>query len=297
MSKTRQIAARTAAALLVVGGLIAVAAAPGDSQTVEVGATRGDAYGILLDLTSDLGDEEIDTLPIGDILEAANAGNQEEVASLIASTGIDFEAAAATPNPEAVAVTVGPIPFVTQPPDGSGGLFTDSLADYSLLGLLGFELAEVATEGVLGPDGFSASTADIENYFLDGIAGASAINVACDADLDGVSGATALVDGGSILGPFPETPGPNTNYIDIDVSFLGINIVFNVTLNEQFSDPDDIEVNGIHTLLSITIDTDSGPFNLITIDKIMAHTSCGIDPIEIPPPGPQPVPVRPSFAG
>jgi hypothetical protein len=108
-----------------------------------------------------------------------------------------------------------------------------------------------------------------------------------------VAGAVQIVDGGSIIGPFPSTPGPNTNYIDIEVSIGPLEVVFLVTLNEQTSDDDDIEVNGIHTFLSLVLNTEGGPVNLITLDKIMAHASCGVTPVEIPPV----VRVEPRFAG
>jgi len=43
------------------------------------------------------------------------------------------------------------------------------------------------------------------------------------------------------------------------------------------------------------LNTEGGPVNLITVDKIVAHTSCGVSPIEIP--EPRPVPLTPRFAG
>jgi hypothetical protein len=294
MTKATRFTARTLAAVLVAGGLVAATAAPSGGQTREVVEVRGDAYGLFVEVETDIdGGGE---LPLGALIDAANDGDQARIESLLADAGVDLDAVASAPNPEGtVSLTFGPTPEVTLPPDG--GSFSDSLADINLLDLLLVGIAEVSTEGALGPDGFAESDATLTRFSLAEIFGIEVLNANCNADLEGVSGGTDILDGDSIVGPLPETPDPNEVFFEDSGTIGPFAFEILAVLNEQEADADDISVNGLHLSASLSFLPPKGgdPILLIGADLIASHVSCGVTAVEIPPP--PPVRVEPTFAG
>jgi hypothetical protein len=209
MTKGTRFSVRALAAALVAGGLVAAAAAPSGGQTQEVVEVRGDAYGIFVEVQTDItgGDE----LPFGDLIAAANDGDQARIESLLEGAGVDLESVASQPNPQGtISLTFGPTPEVTLPPEG--GSFSDSELDINLLDLLLIGIAEVSTEGELGPNGFAQSDATLTRFSVPEIFGIEVLNANCNADLEGVSGGTNILNGDSIAGELPETHLLRTRY-------------------------------------------------------------------------------------
>jgi hypothetical protein len=148
----------------------------------------------------------------------------------------------------------GPEPSVTLPPEG--GSVSEELADVdeTVGGLeLSAGLLRTSAEGEVGPDGFATAEATVSDLELDILEVASHENVAalqeeiggpffsaeaitatCEADLDGVSGSTSLVNVTAFGEDLSGEPEPNTPIGPIDVD----GDVLRGTLNHQVENPD-----------------------------------------------------------
>jgi hypothetical protein len=296
MTKGTRFTVRALAAALVAGGLVAAAATPSGGQTQEVVEVRGDAYGIFVEVQTDItGGNE---LPFGELIEAANDGDQARIESLLEGAGVDPESVASQPNPQGtISLTFGPTPEVTLPPEG--GSLSDEESSINLFDLLLIGLAEVSTEGELGPNGFAQSDANLTRFSVPEVFSIQELNANCNADLGGVSGDTTILNGDSIAGELPDNPAPNEVFVDESGSIGPFGFEILAVLNEQESDPDDISVNGAHVTASLTFFPKEGdPILLIGVEMIASHVSCGLTAVEIPPPPPvRPVQAQPRFTG
>lgn len=304
--------------VLTSAGLVSVvstagAAPPGSNSTVV--SVSGGAYGAWAEVRSDIPD--LDTLDVPALLEAAAAEDEDAAAAALESAGIDpaapQESAAEATGAEAVLFSNGPTPEVVLPP-GGGGPFTDSLADFDVDGEILTGLLEVLTEGAVGPDGFAHSDATVAELDVFELLFADLIATSCDADLGGTTGATTLINAGGIIsGPFPENPAPNTpSPFNIDVTFpvspgVTLTVQYLTLLNEQFTNGNELTVNGMHTTLEILLDVEGeGTFELLGVEGIMSQSRCGVVPGQLPAPvgplGPAPtsggpVAASPTFTG
>jgi hypothetical protein len=298
---------------MVAGGMAATLAATaavtmpsaGQAAPEEVGEVSGGAYAAFVEVRSDLL-----VLPspsaIQAMVQAAADEEPRQAAAALADT--DLEAVASAPS-EAVLAGVGPVPEVVLPPTG-GGPFTDDVASVDVDGLPVASVGEVETEGAIGAGGFARSAATLADLDVLGLFGADLVETTCAADLDGVSGTTALTGAGGIVsGAFPDDPAPNTLSpfnIDITIPILPdgttLTAVYRTILNEQVTTPDSITVNGMHTLLSLRADPE-GPdagdpeLVLIELESIFSQASCGAVAAEVVEPPTGPVPATPSFTG
>jgi hypothetical protein len=148
----------------------------------------------------------------------------------------------------------GPAPSVTLPPEG--GSVSEELVDVDeTVGAaqLSAALVRTSAEGELGPDGFATAevtVADLALTFIQvrgaqtaaaaqqEIGGpdihAEAITATCEADLDGVSGSTSLVDAIAFGEDLSGEPEPNTPIGPININGHEMR----GTLNHQVENPD-----------------------------------------------------------
>lgn len=291
MTTRRSVRAATIAALaaLVVGAV----AAPGASQAApppppppSVIAVSGHAVGIFSQLQFD--DEVVDTSAV---LEAMRAGDSAALEELLTSAGIDISGEGDVTPQVVETLTVGPEPEVTLPPEG-GGPFTDSLpssgfgapVDAQLTGPLA-----VSTEGALGPAGYAASTASIEEVngeeFADLVFSADLVEVECRSDLPGgPTGSTRFVDGIDFFDdPLPELPEPNTVLVDEVLEIpLGAGVLratLQLVGNEQTVGANDITVVGARAFALIEFLVDGvDPEFVSQTDTVIGETQCGVVP-------------------
>jgi hypothetical protein len=199
---------------------------------------------------------------------------------------------------------VGPAPEVTLPPTG-GGPFTDSLPSIELdiieetVTLAG--PLDVVTEGALGPGGFAASAARVEEVNMAEVLGlffiADLIETECSADLaSGPTGSTRIVNGLTPVDPLPENPAPNTVAVDFEEeNNVGSGTVTTrvlLVLNEQVGGPNDITVNGARLeFFQQFVPANGGETATFTFDETVAQARCGLVS------GPVAVAVEPTFTG
>lgn len=293
--------------------LVGVTALPSAGQAAdqEVVEVSGGAYGAFVEVRSDLLAPPSPPA-IQALVEAAADEEAEDAAAALATT--DLDALAGAPA-EAVVADAGPVPEVVLSPEG-GGPFTDSVASVDVDGLPVATVGEVETEGALGPEGFARSAASLAEVDVLGLFGAELVETECSADLEGVSGSTALTGAGGIIsGAFPDDPAPNTpSPFNLDVTFpidadgTTLTAQYVTLLNEQVEDAASITVNGMHSFLSLRIDPE-GPgvgdpeLVLFELESIFSQSRCGVvaADIEAPPGEPTPpvgpVPATPTFTG
>jgi hypothetical protein len=181
----------------------------------------------------------------------------------------------------------GPEPSVTLPPEG--GSVSDELVDLVVNDVqTSAELVSVAAEGELGPDGFATAEVTVLEWGQGRPGtGADATTATCEADLDGVSGTTTLVNAQVLGEDLSEEPEPNTPIGPID---LGDGFEISGMLNGQVENPDgSLSVTPLFAQL-----TDSGHV-ILTIQ--IGPVTCGVVEGEPEPEPAEPVVVTPVFTG
>jgi hypothetical protein len=225
------------------------------------------------------------------VLDAVQAGDSAALEQLLAAAGVDVSGDGDVTPQVVETITAGPTPEVTLPPEG-GGPFTDSAPSSSFGPPVDEQLTgplNVSTEGALGPAGFAASTAVIEDVngdeFSDLVFDADLVEVQCRSDLPGgPTGSTRIVNGIDVNDdPVPELPAPNTLLVDevLETPVGGgiLRITLRLVVNEQTVGANDITVVGARAfaLLEFEMEGQDPEFGTQT-DTVIGETQCGVVP-------------------
>jgi hypothetical protein len=226
-------------------------------------------------------------------------------------------------------VSFGPEPSVALPPEG--GSVSDEVVDLEeeLDGLtLSAALVEVAAEGELGPDGFATAETSVADLALEAdvrlvtevatavqvvepkpqLISVETITGTCEADLDGVSGSTSLVNANVFGEDLSGEPEPNTPFGPI--AFGGASV--SGTLNHQVENADgSLSVTPLVLEVVAPVNGNDGPPVAVENDHDgdgdvvftlrVGPATCGVvegeQPADGEPTPAQPVVVTPVFTG
>lgn len=156
-------------------------------------------------------------------------------------------------------VNVGPLPSVTLPPNG-GGPFTGNVINLGVPSVLSASVLDASTQGSLGVNGSSASSARVAGVAVTDVLTADVLASECQADASGVSGSSTITNGLVAGIPVAVNPAPNTT-IDLGL----VTVILNEQIVSSTPGSNDITVNAVHVIFNT---------GLLNGDVIIAQSHC-----------------------